>query len=142
MGIYIYKRTSEVLNVHTPEGDILKVNVYRFAFKPYWDEWDMSRYGPASEYCDSQIKRLVGYYRRFRTTSQDRFNRMQTKGQIHQHVVVLGDDPKNNEGCEVHFEEKPSWIWYDSDRIGEVVGTLHKSGRKWTLKRVQKEDVA
>lgn len=145
MGIYVYKRTSQILRIHTEEGFVIQANVYRFAFKPYWDEWHMAQRGPSREFMSPMTRRLVGYYRRFLTTSENRYERMKEHGQLSNFAVILGDKTEHNEGATLCVEKRKGPYMYD-DTWGDpkyttVIGTIHKAKGRWVL-RENKEKVA
>jgi len=97
MGTYIYKRTREVLTIQTPEGPI-KANVYRYAFKPYWEPWHDSERSDYDYSFKSEWERyMIGYYRRFRTVTENRHEAMEAKGLLSPYVILLSEEDKLSE---------------------------------------------
>jgi len=139
MGIYCYRRTAEVFNAFNAEdGTFVKINVYRYYTKPYWDLWDhvMSTHSMPT-YLDKWERGIVGKQRRAVGQQDALFYRMQQRGDISSFVIVLSE--KGREGGDMEAEEPiyqepqsgPRMMddhWHSK---AKQVGTLIKRGKNY-----------
>lgn len=129
MGSYIYTRQTEVIEAtESLTGMKMFLNVYKYAFKPYWDIWT---YG-ASPYSDEWEKKVEKLYNRTRKTAANRFLSLELSKKL-SHFVLIGDWRKNAI-IEVYQEEEPAPMMIDDAWFGvkgKRIGILQKVGRKW-----------